>query len=136
MMKRFFLFALLLASGATWAQNADEPIRLGSLDAETSERLSRDVEYLASDGLEGRQPGTRGADLARDYILEAFTQHGLLPYFGDTYLQPFSTPRLCEYPEDGNRLGRGRREISVNEGFGPTPLSSTGEVKAKTVYVR
>ena len=44
-----------------------------------SERIRADVKYLASDALEGRGTGTRGGDLAADYIAQQFKTAGVEP---------------------------------------------------------
>jgi hypothetical protein len=60
-------------------------------DNETSEaRMRRDITYLASDECEGRGPGTKGIDLAAQYIAEQFKKAGLKPGGPDgSYFQPF-----------------------------------------------
>ena len=52
------------------------------------DRIRADVKYLASDQLEGRGVGTRGEELATDYIASQFQKAGLKPA-GDrgTYFQ-------------------------------------------------
>jgi len=68
MTKRFsiVLAAMLLATvGAIAQQKALEP---------SAERLKKDVSYLASDALEGRRTGTKGADDAARYIAEEFSR--------------------------------------------------------------
>jgi Zn-dependent M28 family amino/carboxypeptidase len=53
----------------------------------------RHVEYLASDELEGRRPGTPGGRAAGDYIAARFAEYGLQPAGPDgTYFQPFTAP--------------------------------------------
>ncbi|MBN1888744.1 MAG: M28 family peptidase [Thermoflexales bacterium] len=59
------------------------------------------IEYLASDELEGRRPGTPGGQKAGDYIAARFVEYGLQPAgSGGTYFQPFSLPytTLVESP--------------------------------------
>src|SRR5580698_8129942 len=46
------------------------------------------VEYLASDELKGRLPGTPGFEQATQYVVEQFKAIGLKPAGGDGYLQP------------------------------------------------
>lgn len=48
------------------------------------------VEALTSPAMAGRAVGTPGADLARDYIVERFTEAGLPPAFDASYIQTFS----------------------------------------------
>ncbi len=50
--------------------------------------LLADVEFLASDELEGRKTGTEGNRVAREHILNRFEELDLLPV-GDDYLQYF-----------------------------------------------
>ncbi|MDO5510477.1 MAG: M28 family peptidase [Weeksellaceae bacterium] len=56
---------------------------------ETAAALRAHVEYLASDALEGRGPGTDGKDLATVYIEQQFAQAGLQPFFNDSLVVPF-----------------------------------------------
>ncbi len=59
------------------------------------------IAYLASDELEGRQPGTPGGIAAGDYIADRFVEYGLQPAGSDgTYFQPFDVPygRITELP--------------------------------------
>ena len=44
-----------------------------------AERIRADVKYLASDALEGRGTGTRGGELAADYIAKQFKEAGVEP---------------------------------------------------------
>ena len=44
-----------------------------------AERIRGDVKYLASDALEGRGTGTRGGDLAANYIAQQFKDAGVEP---------------------------------------------------------
>ncbi|WP_263383365.1 M28 family peptidase [Granulicella arctica] len=46
------------------------------------------VQYLASDDLKGRLPGTPGFELATQYVVAQFKAIGLKPAGGDGYLQP------------------------------------------------
>src|ERR1700744_556590 len=59
-----------------------------SMQGIDAHRIAEHVRFLANDLLEGRAPGTRGGDLAANYIASQFAQYGLKPA-GDngTYLQ-------------------------------------------------
>lgn len=52
------------------------------------QELTNHIKYLASDELEGRKPGTEGADKAADYIAAEFQKLGLKPVNGK-YKQSF-----------------------------------------------
>jgi Zn-dependent M28 family amino/carboxypeptidase len=53
------------------------------------ESFKKDVEYLASEKLEGRFPGTNGEQLAANYIAEKFEKFGLTK-LTDSYFQSFN----------------------------------------------
>ncbi|MEO1631130.1 MAG: M20/M25/M40 family metallo-hydrolase [Bacteroidota bacterium] len=77
--------ALLLASGCA----TTTPPQIAPSDP--VEALRFDVAYLASDLLEGRQPGTPGEALAADYIARRFAEVGLTPGGDDGgWTQPFT----------------------------------------------
>src|SRR5580698_2830672 len=64
---------------------ADVTASMQSIDAH---RIAEHVRFLANDLLEGRAPGTRGGDIAANYIAAQFALYGLKPA-GDngTFLQ-------------------------------------------------
>ncbi|MFM1930798.1 MAG: hypothetical protein RL226_101, partial [Bacteroidota bacterium] len=66
-------------------------IQCGKPSVPEADRIKQDVEFLASDSLEGRETGTRGEKLAGDYIISRFQEIGLQPS-GDsgTFRQAFS----------------------------------------------
>ena len=66
-MKIFYqsLFFILLTSFTVYSQSED------------IYQIKYDIEYLASDELEGRFPGTNGEDLAADFIADKFNEYGL-----------------------------------------------------------
>jgi hypothetical protein len=77
-------------------------------DQDARDQMKYDVQYLASDLLEGRETGTRGEQLAYTYIAQKFASIGLMPY-GDsaTYIQRFTfaaTPELG--PKNTLQIGR------------------------------
>lgn len=61
-------------------------------------KIEAHLQFLAGDLLEGRAPGTRGAQLAASYIAAQFAQAGLEPAVGDSsYFQ--SVPMLALSPQ-------------------------------------
>lgn len=58
---------------------ADTSNDIAPADAEGAKRIRNDVDYLADDKLEGRETGTRGYDLAADYVAKRFADIGLTP---------------------------------------------------------
>src|SRR5207245_5547366 len=75
---RLFLATGISALSLLWAQQPDI----------SAQRIRAHVGFLSSDLLEGRGPGTRGGDLATEYIATQFALAGLKPA-GDngTYFQ-------------------------------------------------
>ncbi|WP_340103613.1 M28 family peptidase [Rhodohalobacter sp. 8-1] len=74
---------LLLLACSQQADYASDPAQ-----AEQHQSL-KDVEYLSSDALGGRETGTQGNRMAREYIENRFDSLGL-KMFGASYRQPFS----------------------------------------------
>ncbi|WP_118949984.1 M20/M25/M40 family metallo-hydrolase [Taibaiella helva] len=89
------------------------------------QQLRADINYLASDQLEGRRTGTKGEALAGMYIEKRMGQIGLLPY-GQNYRRPFRfewgeelTPEL--------RFSISNKYISVPEDAFPAPFSAAAK---------
>lgn len=80
-MRRFstlVLFTLLAACQRTPAPAA-EPKPAAPAGNPAAGRIEADVRYLADDKLEGREAGTRGYDLAADYVAKRYAELGLQP---------------------------------------------------------
>jgi Zn-dependent M28 family amino/carboxypeptidase len=84
---RFLAVSSLFVSAALSAQVIPPAVRSAEA-AVDAEKIRAHVKYLADDSLEGRGPGTRGGEMAADYIAKQFALYGLKPA-GDngTYLQ-------------------------------------------------
>mgnify|MGYP001160858991 FL=1 len=79
------IFVLLFLSCASIPSSAnykfDQDIR--------QDDIYEHIKYLSSDDLEGRYPGTKGSQLAIDYISYHFKKNKILPFGDDGYLQFF-----------------------------------------------
>ena len=73
-------------------------------------RVKAHSAYLASDQLEGRFPGTRGADLAAEYIARSFSETGLRP--------PDSYPDYLQHVPMHDRIQRPAAEV-IEAAFKP-----------------
>ena len=84
-MKRKLSLLLIVLAGAACTNTAQSQM----VDV-SGERIRAHVKFLASDLLEGRSPGSRGGDLATNYIATQFALIGAKP-LGDngTYFQKF-----------------------------------------------
>lgn len=104
-------------------------------DADAVDQMRYDVQYLASDRLEGRETGTPGEKLAYEYIIGKYENVGLMPY-GDnaTYLQafPFSAPPVRGA---GNTLQVGRNKLKLGADYYPVSWSTNGTVRSRTARV-
>ncbi|MFI5452714.1 M28 family peptidase [Pedobacter sp. UC225_61] len=82
-MKKLLLISLaFLFSCSTVKTNQNIP--------KTGEQLLKDVETLSLDSYEGRKTGTKGAEMARTYLIGRLKEIGLKPYPGQSsYEQSF-----------------------------------------------
>ncbi len=91
--------------------------RLGAQSA--TERVGRDIRYLADDRREGRGIGTAGLDSAAAYIAAAFAQIGLTPAGDSGFFQPFtvdsSAPAAAHAPVAG---AHGKNVVALLPGTG------------------
>lgn len=99
-MKKLTLFFVFIFAGfALFAQNETEK----GLAAITTEAVKGQLNFLASDWMEGRAVGTRGEYMAADYIASMFQVYGIQP-FGDVGMPAMT----------------GRRRM-MTENMGPLP---------------
>jgi len=96
------LFSTMLAACATRSAPAPVP---------DSARVRADVEYLASDALEGRGTGTAGHDSASAYVVRRYTALGLRPALPG-YVQRF-TARSAVQAHSGTAAPAGRPTQNV-----------------------
>ena len=114
---RFYRWAALafglagLGCAIAWAA-ADPAAELGfppdvaaALQGIDAERIRAHVKFLADDLLEGRGTGTRGGDLAANYIATQFALYGLQPAGdGGTYLQKVAFTGVSTLPQSAMSL--------------------------------
>ena len=99
---RSFLALILLLAGCATPRVAPPP-------AVTEAEMRVTIGALASDGFEGRMPGTAGADRAAAYIAERFRAAGLKEASGG-FLQPFNVDRKpSAIPDSQVKLPSGQR---------------------------
>ena len=114
----FMIAFLALAIGglpqaASLADELGSPKQSPARSASTSlDRVSNDIQYLSSDELKGRQPGTPEMKLAEAHIVAAYRAAGLKPIGeDDSYFQTFDA-------------GTGRNALAVNDA--ETEMTLTG----------
>jgi hypothetical protein len=97
-------------------------------------RMTADVQYLASDSLEGREAGTPGERLAAEYIAAEFARLGLKPKGNmGSYLQAFTfqAPPVAG-PNSTLQIGRSTLK---SEDYYPVSMSASGVARGKVVKV-
>ncbi len=130
-MKKQSLFGLLfLLAFGLQAQT-----RCVELLPEARVRLRSDIGYLASDELAGREPGTKGIELAAQYILAEYKALKLEPFRSEDFRQEFEISVAVEFTEQ-NGLSINGQSYKTREDFYPTQHSSNGIAEGEAVYVK
>ncbi len=84
------LLVLLLIPALTYAQSKKKKRQAEEkANAELVANIKSHVQYLADDNLEGRMTGSRGEQLALEYIIAQYKQMGLEPQGVNGYVQDF-----------------------------------------------
>jgi aminopeptidase YwaD len=132
MKTRMFLLSCFFLLASLQAQNKRNP------DV-TGQELISHITYLASDELEGRRAGSKGAEKAAAYIANEFKTYGLVPLGNNhSYLQTFdfvSGVRLGSTNEFTTRSGNGSKALTVNRDFRPLGFSTSGSYSGEVVVV-
>ncbi|MCP3693652.1 MAG: M20/M25/M40 family metallo-hydrolase [Planctomycetaceae bacterium] len=108
----------------------------------SQQRLANSVQYLADDEREGRGVGTKGLDMAADYIAKEFSKLGLKTdlYAGKPY-QEFSLVIKSEMgPAKENQLalqqkGSDATTLSLAKHFTPLAIGGSAKISAPLVFV-
>lgn len=111
------------------------PVPLSRVSAEA---IRADIRFLADDLLEGRAPGTRGGELAANYIAAQFERLGLKPGGpNDSYFHPVTLVGIT--PRPSIVVGANRRTIALTyrDDFVAWPKNheSTVRVDGEIVFV-
>jgi len=126
---RYLSIALALAALPSWGQ-----IRRAELP-ELERSLSEDLNYLASDELGGRLPGTEQGDRAAKYIQARFEELALSGLFNGEYLQSVEIPVRGLLPEGGNQLNTGGVALELRTHYWPHVLSDNRSVEGKMMWL-
>lgn len=90
----------------------------------TAEELRNHVNYLASEELAGRYPGTEGDRLAADYIEEQWINYGL-KVLNDESADPFMVAMGVQMGEN-NTLTIDGKDLTLTTDFVPLAISESG----------
>jgi aminopeptidase YwaD len=97
------------------------------------DKILEKVEFLASDSLKGRKPGTPESRVAAEYILDSFLEAGLTPV-GENGFQYFDVVTSVEAGKS-NFLSLAETEFQLHTDFIPLPFSTNKKLSAPAVFV-
>ncbi len=103
-------------------------VALEKEDAQIVANLQKHVQYLADDKLEGRRTGTKGEQLAREYIVAQYKQLGLLPAGSNEYIQEFEINEGKQVASNSFLKVDGK-QLELNEDYIPLAFSKEGYIK-------
>ena len=119
-MRKYGILLLLILPLFTVAQDCSK------VNKKAVKRLKIDVSTLASDQMEGREPGTTGEIKARDYIVARMEEIGLSPKGTNGFVQDFSYFETVKQKPNKTKLSINNKLIRLNHEFFPINLSSNG----------
>jgi len=103
--------------------------KLKKSDQVTLTNLQNHIHYLADDKLEGRRTGTKGEELAMNYISDQFKQIGIKPKGPDGYLQPFEVDEGKQVNTATHFVINGK-ELKLDDDFFPFAYSPNSNIEA------
>lgn len=104
MFRRFIPLLITIFCVTLHAQNSVRP-----------SEIAAHIRFLASDSLEGREPGTRGFEIAAEYVRAQFAAVGLQPVHGDWY-QRFAL-RAAALDESMSSLSINGKPLVIRKDF-------------------
>lgn len=117
------------------------PLRQSSNSAQVSftpeikqNELKAKVEYLASDGLEGRMTGSDGARLAANFAKSNFENLGLVALKNNSFEDKFEFISKIEINESKNTVKVGNSDLKLYQDFVPDVSSSNQNLSAELVF--
>lgn len=96
------------------------------------EELEDHINFLASDSLKGRKPGTPGGKIAAEYIRDQFVENGL-GLLGEDGFQFFNVTTSVELGDNNSFMFNGVDPI-VGTDFKPMPFTSNAELTTDVVF--
>ncbi|MCZ4222244.1 M28 family peptidase [Pedobacter rhodius] len=119
-MKILYIIPLaMMLSCCSSVKNQSSTTGSGKLDTQ----LLKDVEVLSSDAYQGRKTGTKGAEMARAYIIERFQKLGLKSY-----------PQNVNYAQEFTFNSRGGAKVNGTNIIGYIPGKGTNVIVVSAHY--
>lgn len=105
------------------------------LDSATiTPKLKKHISTLASDEFGGREPGTKGEELSRNYIIGEFTEIGLEPKGTNGFLQPFTFTKSVK-AGPATQLKADAQLFVAGDEFYPLAYSANASIKGKLLDI-
>ncbi len=127
-MKKLLLLVLLFTTVANAQSKKKKRQAEEKAAMEIMTNLKQHVQYLADDKLEGRRTGTKGEQLAYQYLVQQYTQMGLEPKGKDGYLQTFEINEGKQI-DPGTSLVVNDKALDLNTDFFPLANSAQKSLK-------
>ncbi len=132
-MYKWLFFVLFFSITNVHAQSKKKKAKMQLIALQKSNvqliaNLTKHVQYLASDSLEGRRTGTKGEELALQYIIHQYTQAGIEPKGLNGYVQPFEINEGKHFTTKTSLLVHGKTLV-LNDDFFPLAYSVNKQVK-------
>lgn len=99
----------------------------------TIDELDNHIQFLASDSLKGRYPGTEESQVAANYIKYHFVEGGL-ELLGDNGFQKFEVVTAIT-PGENNAMQIGEKQGELNVDFAPFAYTKNISLDAEVVFV-
>ncbi len=131
-MKRARCFAaiLLVTAMSIFAGDKPEEKLKPALDTITPDGLLAHIKVLASDGFEGRAPGTKGEELSIKYISDQFKAIGLKPGNPDgSYTQEVPLTGIKSDPKMSFTIGGNTTELKYPDDYVASSARLQNEIK-------
>ncbi len=122
-LKCYLLCFLLLLSFSNKAQDCSK------VNKKIVKRIQKDISQLASDQMEGREPGTSGEIKARNYIIDRMQEIALHPKGSNEFIQAFSYHEPVKQKANQTSLFLNNKRLRIGHEFYPTTHSSNGRIK-------
>ena len=126
------LICLLLSFSITLvaAQSKKARKAMAKENALITANIEKHINYLADDALEGRRSGTKGEQLAMEYIETQFKANGVEAAGENGFIQPFEINEGKSYTGAGNFFKIAGREMQAGEDYFPLSFSGNGNFAA------
>lgn len=124
-----FLFLFLLLPVLSFSQSK----KLKKADREMYNYLQSSIQYLSDDKLEGRRAGTRGEQLAMQFIAAQMQAIGLQPAGDSGFIQPFFIDEGLRYDSSNNFLIMNEHSFQLDKEFFPLSFSGSKNIILSSV---